>query len=255
MIDASRGARCLLILGVFVANLAYAKERPFPQQILAAKTLAVVSHYGFVPTALNPAKGQKFKEAAEEVLRESGRFQVVDEPDKAELVLLLVGGYSPGWFGFRDSIMVGAVFLGGSQPQWSPVPLWILEQAPTLRTRSAPKALTKEFLKQVAKAESHGAPPPSGTEPETHAEEPKSEGPTEQSPNSPESTQSAWLSPEILSAKKVMVLLRNDEVASPQGEVTEKNVEKEMRKWGRFTLVASPAEADLLFVCIRYLDT
>ena len=66
--------------------------------------------------------------------------------------------------------------------------------------------------------------------------------------------QNRWLRAEILSAKKVMVLLRIDEVAALQTEVTEKNVEKELRKWGRFTIVTNPSDADLLFVYVRYWD-
>lgn len=87
-------------------------------------------------------------------------------------MLLLVGGYSPGWLGFRDSIVIGAVFLGGARRQWSPVPLWILEQSPTLRTSSAAKALAKEFLKQVAKAESHSVASPDGNEPDKEPPDP-----------------------------------------------------------------------------------
>lgn len=239
----------------FCTTLTLGKEGSFPPQILASKAIAVVSHYGFVPPAFNATKGDKFKREAEDVLRESKRFQLVDDPDRADLVLLLVGGYSPGWLGFRDSIVIGAVFLGGAHQQWSAVPLWILEQSPTLRTSSAPKALAKEFLKQVAKAESRGAASPDGNEPEKIRQETKSGGEQRESSSGLDDEQNHWLRPEILSAKKVMVLLRIDEVAAPQGEVTEKNVEKELRKWGRFTTVTNPSDADLLFVCVRYLDT
>lgn len=156
----------------FYTELALGKEKPFPPQILASQAIAVVSHYGFVPPAFNSTKGDKFKREAEDVFRESGRFQLVDDPDRADVVLLLVGGYSPGWLGFRDSIVIGAVFLGGARRQWSPVPLWILEQSPTLRTSSAAKALAKEFLKQVAKAESHSVASPDGNEPDKEPPDP-----------------------------------------------------------------------------------
>jgi hypothetical protein len=250
-----------LVLAAFSicgSNCALGKDRPFPPQILAAKTVAVIAHYGFVPSAFNPGKGDKFRRDAEGILLDSGRFTVLDDPDKSDLVLLLVCGYSPGWLGFRDHIVIGAIFLGGTQQPtqqpWSPIPLWISEHGPTLRTRSAPAALAKEFLKQVAKAELHGAGPP-GTDNEKRPEEtnPPDNEKEEAAPSS-ESPDLAWLRPEILQAKKVIVLLRTDETVGPQGEQREKSIEKELKKWGRFTIVDNPADADLIFVCVRYLD-
>ena len=233
---------------------AFGKDKPFPQQILSAKTMSVVAHYGFVPSALNPVKGNKFKQDAEGVLRDSGRFALVEDPYKSDVVLLLVCGYSPGWLGFRDNIVIGAVFLGGAQPGWSAVPLWITEQGPTFRTRSAPAALAKEFLKQVAKAELRDAGPLATDSKKPEEGSTPSENQVEDAAPSHESLDPAWLRPEILQAKKVMVLLRIDEVAGAQGEDKEKSIEKELKKWGRFSLVDNPADADLVFVCVRYLD-
>jgi hypothetical protein len=47
---------------------AFAKEHPFPPQILSAKTISIVSNCGLVPSAHNPLKGSKFKRDAEAVL-------------------------------------------------------------------------------------------------------------------------------------------------------------------------------------------
>jgi hypothetical protein len=234
---------------------AFGKDNPFPQQILAAKTIVVISHYGFTPSALDPVKGLKFRNDAEEVLRDSGRFTLLEDPAKSDLVLLLVGGYSPGRFGFKEHIVTGAIFLGGAQPSWTPVPLWIWEQTPTLRTHSASSAVTKEFLKDVKQAEQRTAGSPAGNDRDKSAHDIKSQGNQNEGaiPLS-EDAETQSLPREILQAKKVMVVLRVDAVAGPQGEKKEKNVEKEIRKWGRFSLVNNPDEADLVIVCIRFLD-
>ena len=243
---------CLLLIPV----RAFASDPPIPERILTAKTIAVVAHYGFVPSAFNPAKGEKFQKDAEAVFKSSGRFVVRDDPGKSDLVLLLVCGYSPGWLGFRDRIVIGAVFPGGVEPPWSPVPLWISEQTPTSRTHSAPAALAKNFLKEIAKAESKGAT--SSPRGELEKDAPDATPQTEENEESRQSAgaeTAAWLRPEILHAKKVMVVLRIDELAGPKGEEKEKSVEKEIRKWGRFSIVDNPADADLVFVCVTYLDT
>ena len=113
----------------------------------------------------------------------------------------------------------------------------------------------KEFLKQVAKAESRGAAPPANAEKDKLPEEiPPLENEKEETAPQAGTSDSAWLRQEILQAKKVMVLLRIDEVAGPQGEDREKSVEKELKKWGRFSVVNNPADADLVFVCVRYMD-
>jgi hypothetical protein len=234
----------------------FGKDNPFPHQILAARTIVVIAHYGFTPSALDPAKGDKFRNDAEEVLRNSGRFTLLEDPAKSDLVLLLVGGYSPGWVGFRDHIVTGAIFLGGKQPSWTPVPVWIWEQAPTLRTHSAASALTKEFLKDIKKAEQRAAGSPAAIDVDKSADDTKSQD--SQSEGAIPAAQDAeiqYLPSEILQAKRVMVVLRIDAVAGPKGEQKEKNVEKEIRRWGRFSLVDIPTEADLVIVCIRYLDT
>src|SRR5215469_1110807 len=120
----------------------FGKNNSFPPQIVAAKTMTVVAQYAGSST-YNPIKGAEFKSDAEAVLQNSGRFTLVDNPAKSDLVLLLVGGYSPGLFGFKDRIVTGAVFLGGSHETWTPVPLWIAMKTPTIRTSSAAAALTK----------------------------------------------------------------------------------------------------------------
>lgn len=250
-----RGQRRLFILllaasGISSPNCALGKDKPFPPQILSAKTIAVVAHYGLVPSALDPIKGDRFRKDAEAVLRASGRFTLIDDPDKSDLALLLVGGYSPGVF--KDHIAIGAIFLGGAQPRWSPIPLWISEQTSTRKT-SASTALAETFLKQIAKAELHGAGPPAKSDQEReHSETKPQDNEKEEALHAPGNLPSQWLRAEILQAKKVMVLLRTDEVAGPQGEDKEKSIEKELKQWGRFTTLDNPTGADLVFVTVLY---
>jgi len=58
---------------------------------------------------------------------------------------------------------------------------------------------------------------------------------------------------EILEAKKTMVMFRIDPIAGPHGERKEKDVEKEIQKWGRFSLVGDASTADLLIVCVKLM--
>jgi hypothetical protein len=231
---------------------AFGKDNSFPPQILTAKTITVVAHSGFGPSTYDPIKGAEFKSDAEAVLRNSGRFTLLDNPAKSDLVLLLVGGYSPGLLGFKDHIATGAVFLGGAHEMWTPVPLWIAMKTPTLRTSSAAAALTKMFLKEVNNAEQNNTGPPVGPGEEKVANEIISQdSQMEETVTSSGEKKVSSLPVEILQAKKTTVMLRIDPVAGPQGERKERDVEKEIQKWGRFSLVGDPAAADLLIVCVR----
>jgi len=167
--------------------------------------------------------------------------------------LLLVSGYSPGKLGFREHIVTGAIFLGGTQPGWTPVPLWISEKTSGLRSSSA-TSLTKMLLNEIKKAEQRRGNP-STAQQETGSEETKpQETQKEEIAPSPEDGEVQPLPREILQAKKVMVMLRIDSVAGSQGEEKEKSIEKEIKKWGRFTLVDNPADADLLFVGVLFME-
>jgi len=231
----------------------FGKDNSFPPQILTAKTITVVARYAGT-SAPDAIKAAEFKSDAEAVLQNSGRFTLLDNPAKADLVLLLVGGYSPGLFGFKDRIATGAVFLGGSHVIWTPVPLWTAMKTPTLRTSSAAAALTKMFLKEVKSAEQNNAGPPAGAEEEKGASNSISQDSRGNETGAPSGEASASTVPvEILQAKKTMVMLRIDPVAGSRGERKEKDVEKEIQKWGRFSLVEDPSSADLLIVCARLM--
>lgn len=232
---------------------ALGKEKPFPSQILEAKTIAVVAHYGSMPSNFDAAKGSKFKSDAEDVLRESGRFTLVESPDKSDLVLLLVSGYSTGRLGFNEHIATGTVFLGSGQPGWSTIPLWIAEKMQSMRTSSA-AAVTKMFLNEVKKAEQHAANLPAGTNQQKTPDESRSQDMQKEKNTSPSEEPEAGLLPrEIMQAKKVMVVSRVDAGTGPEG--VEKSVEKEIKKWGRFSLVNNTADADLVILCFVFTES
>ena len=240
------------VTGTLGSVCVFAKDNSLPPQILAGKTIAVVAQYAGSPT-YDPIKGAKFKSDAEAVLQTSGRFTLLDNPAKSDLVLLLVGGYSAGRFGFKDRIVTGAVFVGGAYDIWTPVPLWIAIKTPTLKTSSAAAALTKMFLKEVKNAEQNNAGTPAGSDDEKGASNSISQDSQMAETGTPSKEEKVLSLPvEILEAKKAMVMLRIDPVAGPQGERKEKDVEKEIQKGGRFSLVGDPSAADLLIVCVRY---
>jgi len=112
------------------------------------------------------------------------------------------------------------------------------------------------FLNEIKKTEQRGSNLPASAGQEKSAEEYKpQESQKEDAAPSPEGAEIQPLPSEILQAKKVMVVLRIDSVAGPQGEEKKKNIEKEIMKWGRFTLVDNPADADLLFVGLLFMES
>jgi hypothetical protein len=117
--------------------------------------------------------------------------------------------------------------------------------------------LTKVLLSEIKKAQQRGSNLPAGASQETGPEETtpqETQKEKEEVAPSSENAEVQWLPSEILQAKKVMVILRSDSVAGPQGEEKEESIEKEIKKWGRFTLVDNPADADLLLVGVLFME-
>lgn len=236
-------------------SVSAAKENhPFPPQILAAKSIAVVAHYGLTSGSHNLSREAIFANDAEDVLRRSQAFTLVSDPRTSDLVLLLVGGYSEGFLGLKDRIVTGVLFSGGPSGPLNRVPLWVDIETRGIRSHAA-AAVCKILLKQVEKARqaagSQAAQPARESEelePREADRQSKVELPAEENEN-------VLLPPEIMNARKVAVILRIDEVSGEKSEQREKSVEKEIRKWGRFELVDKPEAADLLIVCARYLYT
>lgn len=250
------GRVCAFFISIFFAYAppALGKDKSFPRELLQAKTIAVVSHYGLTATAHNRTKEDEFRSSAEAVLRTSQQFTVVHDPAKADLVFLLVGGYSEGFLGKKSHIATGLVFSGGTSKSSNGLPLWVSIQTSGIRTRAAAAVVSKALLKEVNKALQH--------EPTTLGDSPMDENAdaSASAQIGPETAETAEMMPallprEILDAKKIMVILRIDTVANTKGEMREKAVEKELKKWGRYEVVDNPAAADIFIVCTRYLDS
>jgi len=232
----------------------FGRDNRFPRELLQGKTIAVVSHYGLTSIAHNLIREEQFKTSAEAILRASHQFTVVDDPAKADLVLLLVGGYSEGFLGKKSHIATGLVFSGGAAKGSNGLPLWVSMQTSGIRTHAAAAVVSKALLKEVDKALQR--------EPATSGESPKDENAEDSAslqtePERPvtEEMMAGPLPQEIFSAKKVMVILRIDTVPDAKGERREKAVEKELHRWGRYKVVDKPSDADMFIVCIRYLDS
>ena len=51
------------------------------------------------------------------------------------------------------------------------------------------------------------------------------------------------------------MVLRIDEVAGPNGEEKQESVEKEIKKWGRFSPADKPADGELIIVCAKFMES
>lgn len=235
----------IMLLALCLCAIAHAKDRRFPPQVLSAKTLAVIAHYGFTPASSDLAREAKIKGEAEQVLQNWGRYELRQDPDQADIVLLVFAG-----FGFGDTAGA-AVFPGGKQP-WMPMPLWIGEEITTLLNRSAPAAVTKRFRDDVNAAEDKKSVEEGGKKEERQGDKQEA-GPTGAA--EPEPGSAGWLPREILKAKTVASIYRgaSDRVPAVKGEEPDRDVVDVLQKWGRYTVVEDPSKADLVMVTVSLL--
>jgi hypothetical protein len=115
---------------------------------LTAKTVFIV---GEPPLVLDPTgkAEQTFKEA----LVKWGRFQLVDDAETADLILV-ISEYSSSKEGKMERIREGlAIFVGGSTPGAEATPLWAVQEVgPALGQRPTAK-LVEDLRKQLTKLE------------------------------------------------------------------------------------------------------
>jgi hypothetical protein len=129
------------------------------QSLLTAKTVFILGE----PLVSATSK-------AEETLKKAfvkwGRFQVVDDPETADLIIIIweFSSSKPGKMErIRDSM---AIFVGGTTPSTEGTPLWtVTEVGPVLGQRPTGK-LVEDLRKQLTKLEESlrdsAAPPPTG---------------------------------------------------------------------------------------------
>ncbi len=237
---------------LFVCAAWAADNSQMPEQVLAAKTIAVICHVGRVPGASNLARESKLKAEAEKELRQENYFDVLSDPNEADLVLLVLSGEKTAW---SPSVFVPAVL----RPQlwetsevlgvllrgkgWSVVPLWISE-------RSETRDVVSLFQKKLKKAG------------KTRIEQPsKVEGPDQQQSRGTESVtgdNNVWS--QVLTAKTVALLYffpdRAQGSSSPEPPTSRPSagglsVQESFRNWRRFELIEDPAQADLVVIVYR----
>lgn len=243
---------------LFFLSCAHATDKPkLPDRVHAAKTIAVVAHVGRVPGASDLKRESKLKAEAENELRTEPYLEVLNDPDKADLVMLVLGGdktvlkelsslpipplFQPHLW---DTVEVmGVLVLGGQQPDWSAVPLWIGE-------RSAARDVIDLFQNYLR----HGGKP--RLEPQTRIQvsEPKRAEKT----LPPHKEAKVLL--ELVSAKTVSLLYffpdRPEGSSSPDPPTIRPraggiSVGESLGRWGRFKPIADAAKADVVVAVYR----
>lgn len=106
----------------------FPKDRPFPADILSAKSVAVIGRLGAGSADLRDKRAAELKAEAEARLKDWGRYQIVDDPSKSDLVIVLLERFPLAdtialWHTNLDPAAM-FVFKGGTNPQWNGVPLW-----------------------------------------------------------------------------------------------------------------------------------
>lgn len=151
----------LMVVLLFSASSS-SKDKPFPREILSAKSVAVVGRVGAGSPDARRENEAKLKAEAEARLKEWGRFQIEDDPGKADLVVLLmekfpIAGGTPLWHTPIDPAVM-FVFKGGANQQWDAVPLWASEEKPNLLHLHAVTVAINNFEKAVRKADKKPGP-------------------------------------------------------------------------------------------------
>jgi tetratricopeptide (TPR) repeat protein len=114
---------------------------------VSAKTVALFGHLGSVADwglALNPS-AEKAQQHLEKEMRKWGRFTVVSDPAKADLILFLAEGNRAAGGGGVINTALLRVFQGGRAPQRGEVPLWqaVESSNPYLFTSGTGKVISR----------------------------------------------------------------------------------------------------------------
>lgn len=142
---------------LFSSSLLFSKDKPFPADILSAKSVAVIGRVGAGPTDMRDKRGAELKAEAEARLKAWGRYRIVDDPSRADLVIVLLERFPladtmPLWHTNLDPAAM-FVFKGGANPQWDGVPLWATEEKSSLLHTHAVTVAINNFENAVKKAD------------------------------------------------------------------------------------------------------
>jgi hypothetical protein len=116
------------------------------QRLTSARTVALVGALGHVAEtgiALNPS-AKKAQELIDKEVRRWGRFTIIDDPARADLVLILWEGNRAAGGGGTIRTARLAVFPGGTPPKRGDIPLWDGDASGTIfATSGTPKVVAK----------------------------------------------------------------------------------------------------------------
>ena len=91
-----RHTAALALAAMLLCVSASAKQKAtFPEEIVSAKTVTVMARQGTSGTARIRPNAQRAKAQVEAAVRKWGRYQIVDNPAKADLVIVVVEGNAP----------------------------------------------------------------------------------------------------------------------------------------------------------------
>jgi hypothetical protein len=157
-----RDCMVVLLVVLFSSSLLFSKDKRFPADIVSAKSVAVIGRVGAGSADLRSQRGAELKAEAEARLKAWGRYQIVDDPARADLVIVLLERFPvadtlPLWHSNLDPAAM-FVFKGGTHAQWDGAPLWITEEKSNLLHTHAVTVAINNFEKAVKKADKKAKP-------------------------------------------------------------------------------------------------
>lgn len=255
-----------------------------PEQLLAnAHSVTLIGALGYVAErgiTLNPS-AEKAQQSLEKEIRKWGRFTVVEDPAKADLVLILYAGNRAAGGGGVFVTAKLVIFPGGSSLKRGDLPLWQDDASGSiLSPTAAPKVIAKfrTYLENLDKTlpaiEAPAAPAqPAQTTPVeatlTPPAEPEKkleEHPQLPTPSVLSARPEKYISPfEIISKAKTFTI-RGHGAAGHQGvydklfgigqysdvQAAMTDIDQQMSEWGRMQYVKEVPMADLVILVYQW---
>ena len=102
-----------LLLLAFASSRLLAKDEALPPAaVVSAKTVYVLARIGHVGAGKNKPDDRRAKSQVTKALQKWGRYQIVDEPEKADLVMIVTEGHT-GTYGSVYGAPGGNLGSGG----------------------------------------------------------------------------------------------------------------------------------------------
>jgi hypothetical protein len=241
-----------------------------PEEVLSARTIAIIARViGASDTSVAEYKGRIEASALQEI-QKRGRFQVVADPSKADLVCLMIEfsdeywresfsnthgimerGRAIQWMNARPEAII--ILKGGNYAERDAMPVWMETDyhfAYRKKNReSTPGWMMNHFLKAFEKAEKKN---PSADEKEAKEAEPAAEAAADGSTSAgtdPANRRQVFcpahqrcpIPGELYSARNVLI-------CDPIFGCNDKHMQKYVQWGGRWKLVDDPVQADLVLM-------